>query len=65
MADYTGMDFDMLMHLDCITFKMLFRDAYINKMRKSEEGREYLEDCWLMKQTEPDRKKLRREFKDA
>ena len=65
MADYTGMDFDMLMHLDCITFKMLFRDAYINKMRKSEECREYLENCWLMKQTEPDRKKLRREFKDA
>lgn len=65
IAEYTRMSFAELMQIDCITFKMLLRDAFINKMRQSEEGREYLENCWLMKQTEPDRQKLRREFKDA
>ena len=65
MADYTGMNFDMLMAMDCITFKMLFRDAFIDRMRKTEEGREYLENCWLMKQTEPDRARLRRTFEHA
>lgn len=62
VAVYTGLNFDELMQMDCITFKMLLRDAYIDKMRQSEEGREYLENCWLMKQTEPDRQKLRKQF---
>jgi hypothetical protein len=65
VAMYTGMSFSELMLLDCFTFKMLIRDSYISKLRQSEEGREYLENCWLMKQTEPDRKTLRREFTDA
>ena len=65
IAEYTGMSFSELMQIDCITFKMLLRDAFINRMRQSEEGREYLENCWLIKQTEPDRAKLRRNFNDA
>ena len=64
IAEYTGLNFSELMRLDCITFKMLLRDAFISKTRKTEEGRDYLENCWLIKQTEPDRKKLRREFKE-
>lgn len=58
------MNFSELMQVDCITFKILLRDAFIDKMSRSEEGREYLENCWLMKQTEPDRAKLRKEFKE-
>lgn len=58
-SDYTGLNFNELMQLDCITFKMLLRDAFINRMAQTEEGREYLENCWLVKQTEPDRVKLR------
>ena len=58
------MNFDELMQIDCITFKMLLRDGFINRMRQTEEGREYLENCWLIKQTEPDRARLRRDFKE-
>ena len=58
------MSFAELMMLDCITFKMLLRDAYINRMGQTEEGREYLESCWLITQTEPDRAKLRKQFKE-
>ena len=65
VAEYTGMSFPELMKTDCITFKMLLRDAFINRMRQTEEGREYLENCWLIKQTEPDRAKLRRNFNNA
>ena len=64
ISQYTGMNFAELMLLDCITFKMLLHDAFINKMRQSEEGREYLENCWLIKQTEPDRAQLRKQFKE-
>lgn len=63
-AEYTGMSFSELMRLDCFTFKMLLRDAFINRMRQTEEGREYLENCWLIKQTEPDRTALRKQFKE-
>jgi len=64
ISEYTGMSFADLLQIDCITFKMLFRDAFINRMSQNEEGREYLENCWLIKQTEPDRKRLRRDFKE-
>lgn len=65
VAAYTGMSFSELMELDCITFKMLLRDAFIDRMRKTEEGRDYLENCWLIQQTKPDRKRLKKEFKNA
>lgn len=58
------MSFSELMQVDCITFKMLLRDAYINRMSQTEEGREYLENCWLITQTEPDRAQLRKQFKE-
>ena len=56
------MSFSELLETDCITFKMLLRDAFINKMSQKDEGREYLENCWLLKQTKPDRKRLKRDF---
>lgn len=62
VSAYTGMSFSELMQTDCITFKMLLRDSFIDKMRQTEEGRDYLETCWLAKQTEPDRAGLRKNF---
>ena len=60
VADYTRLNFNEVIELDCITFKMLLRDAFIDMMSKSEEGRDYLEQCWIIKQTEPDTAKLRK-----
>ena len=59
VADYSGLNFNEVIELDCITFKMLVRDAFIDMMGKTEEGRDYLEQCWILKQTEPDTVKLR------
>ena len=59
VADYTRLNFNEVVELDCITFKLLLRDAFIDMMSKSEEGRDYLEQCWILKQTDPDTVRLR------
>lgn len=63
VSDYTGYNFDECLELDCYTFKILVKDSLIDKMSKTKEGQEYLEKCWLIRQTEPDKKALRQKFK--
>ena len=60
VSDYTGLNFNEVIELDCITYKMLVRDAFVDLMSRSEEGRDYLEQCWTLKQTEPDTAGLRK-----
>ncbi|MEA4894233.1 MAG: hypothetical protein VB064_03125 [Oscillospiraceae bacterium] len=63
VADYSGLNFAQVLDLDCYTYKALVKDALVFKLKQSEKGREYLEDCWLLTQTAPDRKKLREKYK--
>lgn len=63
VSDYSGLDFGELLSLDCVSYKMLFRDAFIYKLKQSKEGQEYLENCWILEQTKPDRGSLRNKFK--
>jgi hypothetical protein len=44
-------------------FLYLARDAYIRELNESDQGREYLENCWRLGQTEPDRESIRSHFK--
>ena len=60
VSDYTGLNFNEVIELDCITFKMLVRDAFIHAMSQTEDGRDYLEQCWVLTQTEPDTAALRK-----
>ena len=62
MSDYTNLDFETVLEIDAITYKILFRDAYVHMLSQTEEGKEYLEKCWLLTQSEPDRKALREQF---
>lgn len=62
VADYCNMSFSDVLKFDCITFKILLRDAFIDHMSQSEEGREWLEQSWMLKQTKPDKQKLREKF---
>lgn len=62
ISDYSGLNFAECLELDCYTYKILVRDAFVYKMKQSDKGKEYLEDCWLINQTEPDRKSLREKF---
>lgn len=63
VSEYTGFNFSECLDLDCYTFKVLIKDSLINRLSKTNEGREYLEDCWLIRQTAPDRESLRKKFK--
>lgn len=63
VSDYTNMSFSDVLNLDCYTYKLLLRDAFVEHMSQTEEGREYLEQAWLLTQTKPDRKTLRKYLK--
>lgn len=62
VSDYSGLDFQQCLDLDMRAYKLLFRDAFIYNMKQTEKGREYLEDCWILQQTQPDKDKLRNKF---
>lgn len=62
VADYINDSFEKALELDCFDFKALFIDAYIYRLKQSEKGRDYLEDCWILRQTQPSKKWLREKF---
>lgn len=62
VSDYTGLNFNECLELDVITFKMLIRDSLVDKLSQDKEGRDYLEQCWVLTQTTPDINKLRNQF---
>ena len=62
VKDYSGHDFDRIEELNIFEYWLLLRDSVIWNHMQTEEGRKYLEDCWRMEQTTPDRKRLRDKF---
>ena len=62
VAEYTGVNFHERGALDYVTFLAWRRDAYITRLNKTEEGREYLDNAWRMEQTKPDRQALRKKL---
>lgn len=49
--------------MDTLTYNILLRDAFVLRLKETDEGREYLENCWRYQQSEPDRAALRKQFK--
>lgn len=62
VADYTGLDFHQVGELELIQYLTWRRDAYIYLLTRTEEGQEYLDNCWRMEQTDIDRVALRRKL---
>lgn len=62
MAEYARISLFDVEELDWLDFLALRRDAFIYSMNQTEKGREYLDNAWMMEQTEPDRKALRKAF---
>lgn len=60
VAEYTGLDFHQIGQLDYGSYLLYLRDAYITRLNSTEEGRQFLDDCWRMRQEKPDRGKLRK-----
>uniref|UniRef100_UPI00260E6188 hypothetical protein n=1 Tax=Clostridium sp. TaxID=1506 RepID=UPI00260E6188 len=55
VCKYTGYNFDRLESMDVFEYWLLLRDAVIYNYMQSEQGNEYLDNCWRMEQTSPDR----------
>lgn len=62
MAEYTGLNFFEVGELNYVQYLIWRRDAYIQMLSRTEEGQKYLDRCWRMEQTTPDRAKLREKF---
>ena len=62
VMDYARLNFLEIEQLPIDVYLGLRRDAFIYKLNKTEKGREYLENCWIMEQTSPDREKLKQRF---
>ena len=62
VADYAGISIFQVQDLDVFTYWQFLCDAVVYNCQQTEEGRDYLEKCWVAQQTEPDRKMLRQYF---
>ena len=63
ISKYTGLNFLQIEELDIIQYWCFLRDSIIYGYSQTEKGQEYLEKCWIMEQTKPDRESLRNKFK--
>lgn len=52
------------MEMDTFSYALLLRDALLLRLKETEDGRDYLEKCWLYQQQEPDRAALRKQFNE-
>lgn len=59
VSQYAGLSLLQVEELGLVDYLILRRDAFIERLSKTEAGQEYLENAWRMTQTEPDRLRLR------
>lgn len=62
VIDYTCLNLLQIQELDLDIYLFYMRDAFISECSKTKEGLEYLENCWRMNQTKPEREKLRKKY---
>ena len=62
VLDYTGLNLYQIQEMDLDVYLFYMREAFIYNMNQTKDGREYLENCWRMEQTQPERKKLREKY---
>ena len=63
VSEYTGLNFLEIAELDYLQYLVWLRDAFIDRMSRTEEGAEYLDNAWRMEQTKPDRGALRKKLR--
>lgn len=62
VIDYTGLNIKEVQKLPLDIFYFFRREAFIYKLSQTEDGKEYLENCWRITQTAPDRQAIRDRF---
>ena len=62
MADYVRISMLEIPDMDLVDYLLARRDAFITRLGRTEEGREYLNNAYRLGQTKPEREKLRESF---
>lgn len=62
VMDYLRISILEVQEMEIDVYLYFMREAFIYERQKTEEGREYLENCWRIEQTVPDRKAIREKF---
>ena len=63
VMDYCNIDIFEVQEMEIDVYLFFMREAMIFENSKTEEGREYLKNCWRLEQEKPDREGLRKNFK--
>ena len=63
VIDYLNITIFDVQEMPIDLYLYFMREANIHKLMQTKEGREYLDNCWRMEQTKPDRKKLRQKMR--
>ena len=63
VIDYLNITILDVQEMPIDLYLYFMREANIHKLMQTKEGREYLDNCWRMEQTKPDRKKLREKMR--
>lgn len=59
VIDYLNISIFDVQEMSLDIYLYFMREAYIYRLEQTKEGREYLDNCWRMEQTKPDRAKIR------
>lgn len=62
VMDYCHINIYEVQEMEIDIYLFFLREAMIFENSQTEEGRKYLEDCFRIEQTKPDRKRLREKF---
>lgn len=60
--EYTGIGFREIENLLLTEYLLYLRDGVIYRLSQTEAGKDYLEQAFILEQTEPDREKLRSRY---
>lgn len=63
VIDYLNITISDIQEMPIDLYLYFMREANIHRLMQTKEGREYLDNCWRMEQTKPDRKKLREKMR--
>lgn len=62
IADYLNMSVIDVDNLDIVAYRKFLRDAVIYNNMQTKEGRDWLDNAWILEQDKPDRKALRNRY---
>lgn len=54
VIDYSGMNYEQVLDLPIDTFQIMLKNYIVEKLKQTDEGRQYLADCERLQASEPD-----------